>query len=191
MNRPVETLRLRVRDRTFRHFISRDEIATMVQRIAAEIERDYAGREITMLVILKGAMVFASDLMRQIDVPITVETLRASSYREAMRTSGTVNLEDVVPDIEGRNVIIIEDIIDSGNTIRELIKRLGSYQPASVAVAALLSKPEEHGREIQIDYLGREIGSEFVVGYGLDYAGYGRQYDSIWVVTEDGDQLNT
>jgi hypoxanthine phosphoribosyltransferase len=158
-----------------------------VQRIASSINADYAGREITMLVILKGAMVFAADLMRLLKPPVALETLRASSYREAMRSGGTVDVEDVFPDVYGRHVLIVEDIIDSGNTIRELVKRLGSRAPASIAVAALLSKPEEHGRDMQIDYLGREIGPEFVVGYGLDYAGYGRQFGGIWIVMDDVD----
>lgn len=173
---------VRVRDRTFSPFIADVEIRTMVNTMAQQINHDYAGREILLLVILKGAMVFASDLMRELTIPLTVDTLRASSYRDAMRSSGSIDVEDIMPDVADKHVLIVEDIIDSGNTIKELIKRLGSYQPASIGIASLLSKPDVHGRELQIDYVGREIGREFVVGYGLDYAGYGRHLDAIWVV---------
>lgn len=183
---------IRVHDRTFTPFITEQQVMDMVQTIAEKVNHDYAGREIMLLVILKGAMVFATDLMRRLTIPLTVETLRASSYREAMRSSGTVDVEDIMPDVSDKHVLIVEDIIDSGNTIRELIKRLGSYCPASIGVASLLSKPNEHGRELQIDYVGKEIGRDFVVGYGLDYAGHGRQHAGIWIVcpTND-DQPNT
>jgi len=158
----------------------------MVRSISTAINTDYIGREVVILVILRGAMVFASDLMRQLEMPVTVETIRAVSYLDQMKSSGAVSVEDVVLDITGRHVIIVEDIIDSGNTMEELIKHLGSYQPASVAVAALLSKPDLHNHRIQIDYIGREIAPDFVVGYGMDYAGMGRNLDSIWILdTED------
>jgi len=176
-----------VHDRTFRPYIRREEVLEMVRHIASEINRDFAGKEVTLLVVLKGAMVFAADLMRLLDLTVTVETLRASSYGNAMRSEGTVTLEDFVPDIEGRHVIIVEDIIDSGSTMRELIKHLSSYEPASVSVASLLSKPDLHQGRIQIDYVGREIAPDFVVGYGLDYAGQGRHLDAIWVVDDNPD----
>lgn len=189
MNKPA-TQTLKVHDRTFSPFMSREMIADLVGQIAHRINADYANKELVLLVILKGAMVFACDLMRAINVPLTVDTLRASSYRAAMRSSGTVDVEDIMPDIGGKHVLIVEDIVDSGNTLRELIKRLATYEPASLAVAALLSKPDEHRREVQIDYVGKEIGREFVVGYGLDYAGYGRHLDAIWVVNDLADSTS-
>jgi hypoxanthine phosphoribosyltransferase len=177
---------IQVRDRTFRPFIRRDEIDAMVRSIAKGINEDFMGREVVLLVILRGAMVFASDLMRHLSMPVTIEAIRTSSYGDKMRSPGTVNVEDVVLDIEGRDVIIVEDIIDTGTTMQELIKHLGSYAPASVSVAALLSKPDLHDYRIQIDYVGREIAPDFVVGYGMDYAGMGRNLDGIWIVdTED------
>ena len=176
---------VQVRDRTFRPYITDDEVQEMVNDIAHQINHDYADREITLLVILQGAMVFACDLMRRLHVPVTVETLRASSYRDAMTSTGTVTVEDLVPDLTGRDVLIVEDIIDSGNTMSELIKHIASYEPASVGIAALLSKPEIHQGRIQIDYVGREIAPDFVVGYGLDYAGHGRNLNGIWIVEEE------
>jgi hypoxanthine phosphoribosyltransferase len=176
---------IRVHDRTFRPYIRREEIEDMVNAIAESINRDFAGRELTMVVILRGALVFAADLMRKLNMAVTVEVVRASSYRDQMSSSGTVTLDDVVPDITGRHVLIVEDIVDSGTTMRELIKHLSSYEPASLNVAALLSKPDLHQGRIQIDYVGREIAPDFVVGYGLDYAGHGRNLDAIWIVDEN------
>lgn len=175
---------IRVHDRTFRPYIRRDEIDDMVNSIAEAVNKDFAGRELTLVVILRGALIFAADLMRRLNMPVTVEVLRASSYRDRMSSSGTVTLDEVVPDITGRHVLIVEDIVDSGTTMRELIKHLGSYEPASLSVAALLSKPDLHQGRIQIDYVGREIAPDFVVGYGLDYAGHGRNLDAIWIVDE-------
>lgn len=185
MSRPTSSESLiQVHDRTFRPYIRRDEVMEMVRDVASRINRDLAGQEVTLLVVLKGALVFAADLMRQLHMPVTLEVLRASSYRDAMSSTGTVVVEDAVPDVVGRHVIVVEDIIDSGTTMRELIKHLGSYGPASISVAALLSKPDVHQGSIQIDYVGREIARDFVVGYGMDYAGHGRHLDAIWIVDE-------
>jgi hypoxanthine phosphoribosyltransferase len=176
---------IHVHDRAFRLFISRDEIAAMVQRIAKEINADYASKELVILVILKGAMVFAADLIRELRIPVTVEVLRAASYHNNMHSKGSVDLDGDVLDIAGRHVLIVEDIVDSGLTMTELVKHLANYQPASVGIASLLSKPDIHQERVQIDYLGCEIPPYFVVGYGLDYAHYGRQLDSIWRIVDE------
>lgn len=183
----IETIldTVRVRDKVFRQFITRDEIAAMVRRIASEINADFAGQELVLLVILKGAMVFASDLIRELRIPVSIEFLQAASYHDSLHSKGHVELEDKVPDIEGRHVLIVEDIIDSGLTMKELIKHLSSYRPASVSIASLLSKPDAQQDRVQIDYLGREIPPCFVIGYGLDYGGHGRQYGGIWSVSDD------
>lgn len=185
------TDRLQVHDRTFRPYIHRDEVHSMVQSIADEMNHAYAGTEVTFLVILNGAMVFACDLMRRMNIPVSVETLRASSYKSALYSNGQVAVEDIVPDLRKRHVVIVEDIIDTGHTMRELIKHVSSLEPASVAVATLLSKPDVHQGSIQIDYVGREIGPDFVVGYGMDYAGYGRHLDAIWIIDESTDNDET
>lgn len=179
--------RVQVHDRTFRPYIAADEIHQMVRRIARSVDAAYDGSEVTLLIILQGAMVFASDLMRHLTIPVTIETLRASSYREAMASSGAVVLEDILPDVRGRHVLVVEDIIDTGHTMRELVKHLSTLEPSSVAIATLLSKPDVHKGTIDIDYIGRDIGPDFVVGYGMDYAGYGRHLDAIWVVDEASD----
>ncbi|MBP6509299.1 MAG: hypoxanthine phosphoribosyltransferase [Candidatus Kapabacteria bacterium] len=176
---------IRVHDRTFRPYIRRDEIQELVHDIAKRINHDFAGQEVTALVILKGAMVFAADLIRQLSMPVIVEFTRASSYGNSMTSAGTTAIEGLLADVTDRNVIIIEDIVDTGTTIRDLIKHLGGLQPRSITIAALLSKPSVHKDTLTIDYVGREIAPDFVVGYGMDYACHGRQLDAIWVVTEE------
>lgn len=178
-------LAVRVHDRTFRPHISRDEIRAAVARIADGINHDFAGQELTVLIILRGGMVFGSDLIRMLTVPCRIETLRAASYQTGMMSQGIIDVEDVFPDLENRNVLIVEDIVDTGTTIVELIKQISGLHPASVTVAALLSKPAMQKERLIIDYMGLEIGPDFVVGYGMDYAGYGRELDSIWIVDDN------
>ena len=155
--------------------------------IANRINQDYAGKELVVLIILKGAMMFAADLVRRVTVPCVLETMRASSYRDGM-TSGFLELEDALPNVTNRHVLIVEDIVDSGKTITELTKVLGGMSPASISVAALLSKPSSQIEPMAIEYVGREIAPDFVVGYGMDYAGYGRELDAIWVVNPDTEE---
>lgn len=176
--------RVVVNDRVFRPFIDAGEIAEMVSEIAGKINADFAGQELTVLVILKGSVIFASDLVRHLSIPLRMEFTRASSYGTGMQSSGSIVLEGLFTDVTERNVVIIEDIVDSGTTITELRKHLAALQPKSLTVAALLSKPAMHRETVTIDYLGRAIGPEFVVGYGLDYAEYGRHLDGIWVLDE-------
>lgn len=176
--------RLLVNDRVFRPFIGPAEISEMVASIATRINADFAGEELTVLVILKGSVIFASDLVRRLHMPVRMEFTRASSYGVGMKSSGSITLEGLFTDVTERNVLIVEDIVDSGTTITELRKHLSILQPKSLTVAALLSKPAVHDESVAIDYLGRTIGPEFVVGYGLDYAEYGRHLDGIWVLDE-------
>jgi hypoxanthine phosphoribosyltransferase len=180
----AEASRLLVNDRVFRPFINASEISEMVCEIAAKINADFAADEITALVILKGSVIFAADLVRRLHMPVRMEFTRASSYGTSMTSSGSIMLEGLFTDVVDRNVLIIEDIVDSGTTITELRKHLSALQPRSLTVAALLSKPAMHQEPVAIDYLGRAIGPEFVVGYGLDYAEYGRHLDGIWVLDE-------
>jgi hypoxanthine phosphoribosyltransferase len=172
---------IQVHDKTFRPLILRDEISAMVVSVASKINRDFAGEELTVIVILKGSFLFAADLVRHLTMPVVVEFARASSYGKGMTSSGTVTIEGLSADVEGRNILLIEDIVESGTTITELKKHLSLLHPKSLTVAALLSKPSVHNDAVSVDYIGREIGSEFVVGYGLDYAEQGRHLADIWV----------
>lgn len=176
---------IRVHDRTFRPYITREEIRQMVHDIATRINHDLNGEEVTALVILKGAMIFASDLVRSLNMPVTIEFCRASSYGHGIMSTGSLEIDGLFTDVADKNVLIIEDIVDTGTTIRELIKHISGLQPKSITIASLLSKPTIHSETLTIDYVGREIAPGFVVGYGMDYAGQGRQLDAIWVLVDE------
>ncbi len=150
--------------------ISEEEINNTVTRLADEINRDYAGKEIILVGLLKGSFVFMGDLMRKITVPCSVDFMIVSSYGGKTFTSGEVNIKkDIGDDIKGKNVIIVEDIIDSGVTLSAVLDILKKREPASLKLCSFLSKPARRLKEVQIDYLGIEIPDEFVIGYGLDY----------------------
>jgi hypoxanthine phosphoribosyltransferase len=148
-----------------------DDLQRRIKELGAEISRDYAGREPLLIGVLKGAVFFLSDLMRQIDVPCTVDFMAISSYGDATESSGVVRiLKDLDAPIEGRDVLIVEDIVDSGLTLQYLMKNLSSRRPASLEVCALLTKPERRETDVSAKYIGFEIPNRFVIGYGLDHA---------------------
>ena len=147
------------------------QIQTRISELGEEIARDYAGRNPLLLGVLKGAFVFMSDLVRAIDLKLAVEFMAISSYGESTRSSGEVKIvKDLDVPIEGRDLIVVEDIVDTGLTLSYLLANLASRGAASVKLAALLNKQERRLREVPIDYLGFDIADAFVVGYGLDFA---------------------
>ena len=151
--------------------VSESEIAAKVAELARAIDADYAGREVLLVGVLKGAVMFMADLARALRTPVSMEFMAVSSYGSATSSSGVVRiLKDLDRDIEGKHVLVVEDIIDSGLTLSWLMRNLASRAPASVEVVALLRKPEAAKVEIPVRYVGFDIASEFVVGYGLDYA---------------------
>ena len=154
-----------------RPLISSERIAERVAELAARITRDYAGRSVVLLAVLKGSFMFAADLARQIALPVRIEFLGVRSYGDDTKSSGVVQItQDLTRPVEGDDIVIVEDIIDTGLTISYLREQLRSRNPASVKVASLLHKPARIQREVDIDYLGFTIDDVFVVGYGLDYA---------------------
>jgi len=149
---------------------SEQEIKDCVSRLAGEINRDYAGKEPLLVGILQGSFVFLADLVRQITLPIRVEFMSVSSYGSGTESSGSLNIRlDLAEDIVGRDVILVEDILDSGNTLSRLIPSLQERGPASLKLCVLLDKPDRRVKEVSVDYLGYSIPDAFVVGYGLDY----------------------
>ena len=154
-----------------RVIISEADIAAKVAELARAVDADYAGREILLVGVLKGAVMFMADLARALRTPVSMEFMAVSSYGSATSSSGVVRiLKDLDRDIEGKHVLIVEDIIDSGLTLSWLMRNLASRHPASIEVCALLRKPEAAKVELPVRYVGFDIASEFVVGYGLDYA---------------------
>jgi hypoxanthine phosphoribosyltransferase len=149
--------------------LPRCEIEARVAALGAAITRDYAGRKPHVIGVLKGACLFLSDLIRRVELPLTIDFIAVSSYGAATETSGEVRLlKDVDHSLSGRDVIIVEDIVDSGLTLDFLLRLVGARAPASLKVAALVSKPSRRRTAVTVDYLGFEIEDRFVVGYGLD-----------------------
>jgi hypoxanthine phosphoribosyltransferase len=148
-----------------------DELAHRVRELGEEISRDYAGRELLLVGVLKGAVFFLADLMRHIDIPCEVDFMAVSSYGSSTDTSGVVRiLKDLDAPLEGRDVLIVEDIVDSGLTLQYLMRTLQTRGPNTLEVCALLTKPERRVVETPARYVGFEIPDKFAIGYGLDYA---------------------
>ena len=150
--------------------VTSEELQRRVAELGEEISRDYAGRSLLLVGVLKGAVFFLSDLMRFIDIPVEVDFMAVASYGSATDSSGVVRiLKDLDAAIEDRDVLIVEDIVDSGLTLQYLLRNLGSRNPGTLEVCALLTKPERRKVDLPTRYVGFEIADRFVVGYGLDY----------------------
>ncbi len=147
-----------------------EDLERRVGELAAEISCDYAGRDLVLVGVLKGAMFFLADLMRALEVPVEVDFMAVASYGSATKSSGVVRiLKDLDAAIEGRDVLIVEDIVDSGLTLQYLLRNLGARDPRSLEVCALLIKPERRKVELRTRYVGFEIPNRFAIGYGLDH----------------------
>ena len=149
---------------------SEEQLKTRVAEIAAQIDKDYEGKEPLLISILRGSCVFMADLVRQIHVPCTVDFMAVSSYGSGTVSSGQVKIvKDLSEPIEGKDILVVEDILDSGNTLSYLLKLLEARHPASIRLCTLLDKPERRTKPVAVQYSGFSIPDEFVVGYGLDY----------------------
>lgn len=164
--------------------ISEDDIQARVLELAAQISADYDGSDnLVMVGVLKGSFIFLADLARRLSIPRTIEFIAVSSYANGSVASGAVRLVmDVRGNIEGKHVLIVEDIVDTGHTLKYLIGMMKSHRPASVKSAALVRKAESAEVDVDVDYLGFDIGNEWVVGYGLDYAEQNRTLPYIGVI---------
>jgi hypoxanthine phosphoribosyltransferase len=163
-----------------------DDLQRRVRELGEEITRDYAGRDLMLIGILKGAVFFLSDLMRHLEVPCELDFMAVASYGSATDSSGVVRiLKDLDMVIEGRHVLIVEDIVDSGLTLSYLLRSLRARGPASLEVCALLTKPERRKVDLPARYIGFEIPNKFVVGYGLDFAERYRNLPYVAVLAED------
>jgi hypoxanthine phosphoribosyltransferase len=163
--------------------ISEEEIALRIEVLGEAISKEYANQELVVICVLKGAFIFCADLIKKINLPVKLEFITLASYGEGTQSSGNVKLEmDVTGSVEGRNILIVEDIVDSGLTIKTLIGLLEQRNPKSIKLASLLFKPSKVKHPVDIDYLGFEIEDKFVIGYGLDYAGRYRELPYIGVL---------
>jgi hypoxanthine phosphoribosyltransferase len=151
--------------------VQADDLQHRIAELGEEISQDYAGRDLLLVGVLKGAVFFLSDLMRQLSVPCEVDFMAVASYGSSTDSSGVVRiLKDLDAPLEGRDVLIVEDIVDSGLTLQYLMRTLEARKPASLEVCALLTKPERRKTEVPSRYIGFEIPDRFAIGYGLDYA---------------------
>lgn len=165
--------------------LSTEVIQAKVAELGAQISRDYAGEEVVVVGILKGAFVFCADLLRQITVPTQVDFMAVSSYGQSTESSGVIKiLKDLDTAVEGRHVLLVEDIVDSGLTLRYLREYVAHQNPASVKICVLLDKPSRRKTEVPVDYRGFEIPDEFIVGYGIDYAERYRNLPYIGLIGE-------
>ena len=163
--------------------ISEEEIALRIEALGKAITNDFENEDLVVICVLKGAFMFCSDLIKKINRPIKLEFISLSSYGDSTQSSGNVRLEmDITANIEGRNVLIVEDIVDSGLTIKTLMEIMSVRKPKTVRLASLLFKPAKLKHNVKIDYLGFEIEDKFVIGFGLDYAGRYRELPYIGVL---------
>lgn len=175
---------IKVRDREFAVSIPEEKIKARVAEVAAQISHDLEGKRPLFLAVLNGSFVFAADLLRGIETPCEISFVRMASYEGTSSTGAVKQLIGLKEDIKDRTVVIVEDIIDSGLTMVHLLELLKEKQPADIKIAALLIKPGNLKVELDIPYCCFEIPNDFIVGYGLDYDGEGRNLPSIYTVTE-------
>ena len=174
---------MKVKDKSFKVFISEAEIDTIVRRLATEVSNDYP-EGIVACPILTGSFMFAADLVRCLTVPCEVSFVRYASY-SGMSSTGTVKcMLPFPPELEGRDVLIIEDVVDSGFSMRHMLDAVHMLRPRSVRICTLFFKPNAFKGDYKVDYIGRNIGNEFIVGYGLDYDELGRTLKDVYVLDE-------
>lgn len=176
---------VKVHDKYFAPYLSETEIAEKVKALAEQINADYTDKKPLLIAVLNGSFIFAADLFRHITIPADISFIKLASYQGTKSTGKVITAIGLDTNVSGRDVIIIEDIIDTGKTLHEFLPQLLSHQPASLKVAALLHKPEATIHEIPVDYICFSIPNKFVVGYGLDYDSLGRNLPAIYQLHED------
>lgn len=165
--------------------LSTQEIEARVAQLGAQISADYAGKDVLVVGILKGAFVFCADLIRQMDLPVQMDFMAVSSYGASTESSGVIRIvKDLEASVEGRHVLLVEDIVDSGLTLRYLREYMERQNPASLRICVLLDKPTRRKTEVKVDYTGFTIPDEFIVGYGIDYAERYRNLPYIGIIGE-------
>ena len=175
---------IKVHDKAFEPYLSAEQIAEKIQGIAGQMNRDYAGKKPLFIAILNGAFMFASDLFKHISIEAEISFIKLASYKGTKSSGQVITAIGLDMDLIGRHVVIVEDIVDTGKTLHVFLPQLVNQQPASLKVAALLHKPEATVYPIPVDYLGFAVPNKFLLGYGLDYDGLGRNIPSIYKLVE-------
>ena len=181
----MESRIVQVHDRYFKPFIGEEAIQEEVSRLAGEMNRDLAGKDPIFLGILNGAFMFASDLYKQLTFPCQITFLKLASYSGTESTGSVKQLIGINRDLKDRVVVVLEDIVVTGVTLETIIRQLRGYEPQEIRVATFLHKPDATVREVKLDYVGMRIPNDFILGYGLDYDGYGRNFREIYQLVEE------
>ena len=174
-------------DKKFRRYISSEELNKYVTELAARMNQDLAGKEVVFLGILNGSFIFASDLIRKLNLNCQISFVKLASYEGTESTGKVKQLIGLNDSIKGKTVVIVEDIVDSGLTLETIIDKVRPLKPKEIKVATMFLKPEAYSKDIPVDYVGMEIPNDFIVGYGLDYEGFGRNLKDLY--TLDNSQL--
>lgn len=173
---------VQVKDKQFELFISEDKLQSEIKRIADSICNDYLGKSPLFLVILNGSFMFASDLFKNIQLPVEISFIKVSSYSGVASTECVKELIGLNEDIEDRDIIIVEDVVDTGLTMKDTLALINAKNPSSVSICTLLFKPNKLQVNLDVKYVAMEIPDDFIVGYGLDYDGYGRNLRDIYKI---------
>lgn len=175
---------IKVLDKEFTLLLSEKQIRENVKKVAGKINKDLAGKNPLFLAVLNGAFMFASDLMKEITIPCEISFVKLASY-QGMQSGGKIReVFGLSERIDGRTVVIVEDIVDSGRTMQQLLSSLSTRNPAEIRIATFLHKPDALQCELTLDYVAFEVPNDFVVGYGLDYDGYGRNYSAVYTLVK-------
>ena len=174
--------RITIKDKQFEKFIEFGQIQAAINRIAGKMNHDLRDKKPVFIAVLNGAFMFAGELMKEVTVPCEITFVRLASYQGTTTTNKVQEVLSLNENIENRTVVIVEDIVDSGNTMAALKKELNKLKPKEIRIATLLLKPDALKQEIQLDYVALEIPNDFIVGYGLDYDGYGRNLKDIYKI---------
>jgi len=173
---------VQIKDKSFRKYILFDAIHEKVLKVAGRINEDYKKKNPVFVVVLNGAFMFASDLLKKVNVDCEIAFVKVASYEGTKSTGSVKSLIGLNHNINNREVVIIEDIVDTGETIVALLDQLNRQSPSQIKIATLLFKPKAYTKDVPIDYVAMEVSNEFLVGYGLDYDGFGRNLEDIYIV---------
>lgn len=175
---------IQVKDKTFKPFISNETLQENIARVAKQMDEELAGKDPLFIGVLNGSFMFIGDLMKALTIPCEITFIKLASYEGTSSTGTVKEIFGLSESVEGRTVVILEDIVDTGRTMERLINDLKAKNPAEVKIASLLVKPEAIVCDVTVDYTVMEIPNNFIVGYGLDYDGYGRNLKDIYVINE-------
>ena len=175
---------VQVKDKLFRKLITEEEIKEKVKAVAQQISTDMAGKNPLLLAVLNGSFMFAADLMRMLTIPCEISFVKLASYQGTTSTGQVKEVLGINEDLSGRHVIIVEDIVDTGRTMKRMVEQIGTRHPASVSVCTLLLKPDKLQEDLDLRYVAMQIPEQFIVGYGLDYDQAGRNLRDIYVLAE-------